>query len=176
MNQPSLSNSKVKKSFGSQKKLQLRIDMTPMVDLGFLLISFFVITTQLGEPKTMNLIVPKEGPDSPVKGSTAITFLPASSNKLYYYFGDGSEAIPQNKVFVTDYKTNSIGSIISNRKNFLLDKKIDPGELFVIIKPSKKASYKKIVDLLDEMIIHNVSRYTLTELAALDTDFINNHN
>ena len=49
-----------------QKKETLKIDMTPMVDLGFLLITFFIVTTELSKPRTANLNMPKDGPPIPV--------------------------------------------------------------------------------------------------------------
>ena len=66
-------------------KHNLKIDMTPMVDLGFLLISFFVITTELSRPQAMNFYMPHEGPPSDAAESKTITFLTGANNKLFYY-------------------------------------------------------------------------------------------
>jgi biopolymer transport protein ExbD len=173
MNQPVPAPQRKKPGFGSQIKKDLKIDMTPMVDLGFLLISFFVITTELSEPKAMDLIVPRKGPDMPIKYSTAVTFLPVSGNKLYYYFGDGRDAIAQNRVFEVSHYMKDVGNIILERKRFLLDLGLKPDELFVMIKPGTRSNYKIVVDLLDEMVIHGVSRYAILEQEALETEFLN---
>ena len=77
-------NPGVKKS----KKLSTRVDLTPMVDLGFLLITFFVFTTNLAEPKALNMLQPAESTDpSPVCESCAFTILLGAHDKLYYFTG-----------------------------------------------------------------------------------------
>jgi len=148
--------------------------MTPMVDLGFLLISFFVITTQLTEPKTMDLIVPAKGPFTDIKKSATLTFLPTSDDQLYYYYGDAEETARDQGLLKTDNNGEKLREIISRRKTFLVRKKIDPDELFVIIKPDKQCKYKNVVDLLDEIIIHDVKRYALTDPNAADTELMRN--
>ena len=66
------------------KRHNLKVDMTPMVDLGFLLISFFVISTELSRPKAMNLYMPADGPPASTAVSKTITFLTGTDNKLFY--------------------------------------------------------------------------------------------
>jgi len=73
---------------GNKKRNQkLKIDMTPMVDLGFLLITFFIFTTSMGEPMATNLFMPKDGPETNVSEATVLTVLLAGENKIYYYDG-----------------------------------------------------------------------------------------
>src|SRR5580700_2376348 len=77
----------VKKS----KKLSTRVDLTPMVDLGFLLITFFIFTTTMSRPTAMKVILPKDVPEKEennVPSSAVITLLPAKNNLIYYYEGD----------------------------------------------------------------------------------------
>src|SRR5215210_1832528 len=81
------------------KKLSTRVDLTPMVDLGFLLITFFVFTTTISSPKAMMLTLPKDSPDSTItEASKTISLLLSGSNKIYYYNGDSI-----NNMYETNY-------------------------------------------------------------------------
>src|SRR5690242_1726814 len=82
-----LSNSSKRPGVKHAKKHSLKVDMTPMVDLGFLLISFFVITTELTRPRAMDLFMPHDGEMVPSKESATITILTGNNDKLFYYYG-----------------------------------------------------------------------------------------
>ena len=83
------------------KKLSTRVDMTPMVDLGFLLITFFIFTTTMSSPTTMNLLMPKDSKDEDLikaKASGALTIMLGKNNVIYYYEG---ELLPDGSNFLT---------------------------------------------------------------------------
>src|SRR5665647_794324 len=137
------------------KKLSTRVDLTPMVDLGFLLITFFIFTTTLAEPTSMNLNMPKDT-DKPeeinkVKESGSLTLMLGKGNVIYYYFGNDP-----TKMQTTGYK---------DVRNVILDKKKSTpvDDLFIIIKPDKDATYKNAVDVLDEMTIDDIGRYAMVD-------------
>lgn len=146
------------------KKHNLKIDMTPMVDLGFLLISFFVITTELSRPKAMDLYMPADGPSTPTPKSKTITFLAGANNKLFYYFGEEKDAGIREPVFNTSWdEKKGIGKIISEKQLQLDNVKGGRDAMVVIIKAGKESTYKNVVDILDEMTIHGVKTYAIVK-------------
>ena len=141
------------------KKASTKIDMTPMVDLGFLLITFFMLTTTLAKPVTMQLNMPDKNDDSketsPVKMSETLTICPDSS-KVYFYQGIPGEAGVQ--VETADYSDKGI-------RQTLFDFKKRIGANFtIVIKATKSAKYKNMVDLLDECAITDNKRYAILEI------------
>ncbi|MHA4809565.1 ExbD/TolR family protein [Flavitalea flava] len=143
----------VKKS----KKLSTRVDLTPMVDLGFLLITFFIFTTTMSQPTAMKLNLPKDTdkPDeqNKLKESAALTVMPAKQNQVYYY-----EGLDPTKIQTSTFKT--IRDVILDKK-----RRTDPKDFMVIIKPTQDATYKNTVDMLDEMKIDDVKRYALVDIS-----------
>ncbi len=157
-------------------KHNLKIDMTPMVDLGFLLISFFVITTELSKPTAMDLAMTKEGPPMPLAESSALTVLIDKENIIYYYEGKWEEAFRNNKIQQTRLTgTDNIRTII-NEKQKKLDAYIKTKEkrdgLMLLIKPGKDANYKTIVDLLDEATINIVKKYAVINQSKQEVDWL----
>jgi biopolymer transport protein ExbD len=150
----------VKKS----KKLSTRVDLTPMVDLGFLLITFFIFTTTMSQPTAMKLFLPKDvdKPDeqNKLKESAALTVMPSKADQVYYY-----EGLDPSKIQTATFKT--IRDIILDKK-----RRTDPKDFMVIIKPSKDATYKNTVDILDEMTIDAVKRYALVDLSPDEYKYI----
>jgi len=152
----------VKKS----KKLSTRVDLTPMVDLGFLLITFFIFTTTMSQPTAMKLNLPKDTdkPDeqNKLKESAALTVMPSKGDMVYYY-----EGLDPSKLQSSTFKKNAIRDIILDKK-----RRTDPKDFMVIIKPTKDATYKNTVDILDEMKIDDVKRYALVDITPDEYKFI----
>ncbi|ANH79707.1 biopolymer transporter ExbD [Niabella ginsenosidivorans] len=154
----------------------LRIDMTPMVDLGFLLITFFIYTSAMSDPATMDLFMPKNGPPVNTAVSGAFTILVGNNRAVAYYEGN----------LAANASNLSHGSLTELRKALIRKKRevmaayvpdagceakalaekrsIDDcrqNKLMVLIKPGKNANYKTIVNVLDEMSINRIARYAL---------------
>jgi len=140
------------------KKASTRVDLTPMVDLGFLLITFFIFSITMAQPTAMNLNMPKDTdkPDenTKVKESGSLTLMLGKGNVIYYYYGNDPTTMQ-----TTTYK--DVRDIILDKK-----KKTPPDDLFIIIKPDKDATYKNAVDILDEMAINEIGRYAMVDPTA----------
>lgn len=151
----------VKKS----KKLSTRVDLTPMVDLGFLLLTFFVFTTTMSQSTAMNMNEPKDDPNAQmkVKNSGAMTILLGKGNQVYYYYGQlMAETISE------DFKSTNFAGI---RKLILEKKKATPiDDLMYIIKSDEKSTFKNAIDILDEMTICAVPPGHYAEVDMVDVE------
>ena len=167
------------KSFSYNKKQVIRIDMTPVVDLGFLLITFFVFTTTMSTPKATDLFMPKDDTThpQPLPNSLALSLL-LDNNKVYYYNGDFKEAVNANKIYETNYSTyGGIGKIIRQKqKDIDASGKFADGRkgLMLLIKPTSGSVYKNVIDALDEAVINDVRKYAIVEPANEEIVYIKN--
>jgi biopolymer transport protein ExbD len=185
-----------KKGKGKQrsKKQSTRIDFTPMVDLGFLLITFFMLATSLIKPQTMEITMPSdkdvvEEEKTVAKASQAVTILLDDNDKVYYYFGKTEEAQLQE----TDFSAKGLRKILL-QKNFSIVQqvndlkiekdrthmdeevykeqlnKIKAGKNAPVVRiiPTDKCDYRNLVDALDEMNICCISRYAIVDLNEAD--------
>jgi biopolymer transport protein ExbD len=157
-------------------KHQLRIDMTPMVDLGFLLISFFVITTELSKPTAMPLAMPKDGKGTDLGESYAFTVLVGATGDAWYYYGNWEEAVAKNAVLPLS-STVALRQKIQERQQWL---DAHPGKegrdgLMVLVKSTPEASYKQVVDVLDEMSINQVKKYAVIKPAVSELEWVKTH-
>ncbi|MBX2892196.1 MAG: biopolymer transporter ExbD [Saprospiraceae bacterium] len=168
------------------KKMSTRVDLTPMVDLAFLLITFFMLTTTLAKPQIMALVMPekdvKKEDVEPVKESKVLTLLLGANDKVYWY-----EGITDAKLDSTGYGAEGLRKVILDkmekvRQQFGMEdyedfKTKEPRKgsfLNVIIKPTEEARYKNLVDALDEMAICKVRYYVILDVSDLEKDFIKN--
>ncbi|NML19274.1 biopolymer transporter ExbD [Pseudoflavitalea sp. G-6-1-2] len=145
------------------KKLSTRVDLTPMVDLGFLLITFFIFTTTMSEPTAMRLFLPKdtEKPEdqNKVKSSGALTIMLGKDNGVFYYEG---ELLPDGSNFKSSGFKDIRQEIITKKKS------TNPEDFVVVIKAGPESTYKNTVDILDEMAINEVKRYALVDIVDVE--------
>lgn len=158
---------KHKKGKKRSKKMSTRVDLTPMVDLGFLLVTFFMLTTTFSKPLTMEINMPVKPKDQQeqekgqaVKESKALTIILDKNDKVWWY-----EGITKPEIKVSDFSKNGIRKII-------LEKNRSVADLVVLIKATSEAKYRNVVDILDEMNICNVKRYALVDISPLDLELI----
>jgi len=144
-------------------RASLKIDMTPMVDLGFLLITFFMFTTTMSEPTATKLYMPAHGQEGTIGETNSLTVLLGKENKVHYYHGKWEDAIKTNSIETTNYDVlNGIGKIIREKQKALREKR---NELTLMIKPLEHSSYKNFVDALDEVTINALTRYVIMDVS-----------
>lgn len=151
------------------KKLNSKVDLTAMVDLAFLLITFFMLTTSLSKPQSMDLSLPDKDED-PTKNkdvkvdeNRTMTLLLGDNDQLKVYMGmlNNPKMAPKDIA----YGKAGLRPEILKRKKEVEQYTGDPKKgLIVIIKPSKKSNYKNLVDVLDEMAIDDVGTYAITDI------------
>ncbi len=145
-----------------------RVDLTPMVDLGFLLITFFILTTTWTEARALKFFLPADGSGTVSGESATLTVIPGKDNKLFYYHGILNDALKNGGCGFTTYdEQTGIGAIIRAKKIALEQKKAGHSkDLMFIITPTANSTYRNMIDALDETTINDVKRYTVTEQNA----------
>jgi biopolymer transport protein ExbD len=157
------------------KKHTPKTDLTPMVDLGFLLITFFVITMELNKPAALNLNMPKEGPTSDLGKSNALTVLLGKDNAIYYYHGDWYDAWKANEIFQTNFSAkNGFRKVICEKQQQLdiSNTKEKRKGLMLLIKASEDAVYSNVIDMLDEALINDVKKYAVLKLSEEEIKYL----
>ena len=185
-----------------QKKFSVRVDFTPMVDMNMLLITFFMLCTTLSKPQTMEISMPSnddkitDEQKSKVKESLAVTLLLDGDNKLYFYEGIPNWEDP-NALKETTYDANGLRAFLIQKNarvvNRVRELKVQKRNLqitpeqydaqvkelkngkntpTVIIKATDEATYKNLIDVLDEMQICNIGKYVIVPIADTDKQLI----
>jgi biopolymer transport protein ExbD len=171
------------------KKLSTRIDMTPMVDLGFLLLTFFMLTTTFSKPKAIDLTPPVKSKDTTkLQDTTALTLVLSSNNKIYYYNGVLVTSPDSNNIKLTNFSQSGIRALLLYRNHYVdskveaLDQKLaanainqkaydtlktnvqsEKNALFVIVRTDSAARYVNVINILDELNICNVDKYAVVD-------------
>ena len=156
------------------KKASTRVDLTAMVDLAFLLITFFMLTTTLSKPKAMDVTMPNKDEQTkaqlPVAASRSMTILLGANNKLEWFLGEPGKSQPTTD----NYGKDGI-------RKTLIEKGKEVQQTFgnymvVLIKPSDKSNYKNLVDILDEMKITNVQSFAIVDILPVEVDLLKRDN
>jgi biopolymer transport protein ExbD len=160
------------------KKLSTKVDLTPMVDLAFLLITFFMLTTSLNKPKAMDLAMPKKDDTKKqdVKESQVINVLLGKDDVVWYY--ETAEGKMTNMTQTTFGGTDGIRDVIL-RKQKRVEKlhghtKEQFDKTIVLIKMAEGAKYKNMVDILDEMDITHTQIYAIQDIVSIEQETIDN--
>lgn len=147
------------------KKQATRVDLTAMVDLAFLLITFFMLTTSLSKPQAMDIAKPdKDAKDEnrlELRKSQTMTILLGKNNKIAWYMGEAGKSAPTIEGF-GDIRA----SLLKNKEQV---KKSSGRDIVIIVKPTDGAKYKNFVDIMDEINV------TKTNISAPAVDDDPNH-
>lgn len=186
------------------KKQSTRIDMTPMVDLAFLLLTFFVLTSTFSKPKSMELTFPappeniKDQP--PIKNG--ITLLLTKDDRIFYYEGEfraeADDKGPKTEMKELNFSQEGLHKYLGEKNKWLHDQvkeldvklqnkqiadttykrlvkqaKADKNTPTFLIKTDDKATYKNVIDLIDELNINIVGKYVVVDIMKSELDMIN---
>jgi biopolymer transport protein ExbD len=187
------------------KKQSTRIDMTPMVDLAFLLLTFFVLTATFSKPKTMELTFPappeKLEEQPPIKNG--ITFLLTKDDRIFYYEGEFKQADdpvkgPKTTLSELNFSQGSLHKYLLDKskkmhdqiraldeqhqknqiadstfKRLVRERKADKESYTYLIKTDDKATYKNVIDVIDELNINVVGKYVMVDIIKPELDLVN---
>lgn len=182
------------------KKMSTHLDMTPMVDLAFLLLTFFMLTTTFSKPKTMEINMPVDKPPDmeDQKINNAVTAILSDKHSVYWYYGEfkpeetqliktdfspeGIRKILLDKNAVTKKLVNELEEKLAKReiadstfKRKKIEYQSEKQSLFVLIKTDDKAKYKDVIDMLDECQIASVGKYAVVDIMQKEYDLIQNY-
>lgn len=190
---------RIRKPRAAKKKINTRVDFTPMVDMMMLLLTFFMFCTTLARPQIMDIAMPtKDSEDAPnTPQSRAITFLLAENNKIFYYEGD-----PNYEDYTSLKEVSYVGirNVIATKNKQIVDQvnqlniqkknkqisddeynkavkqaKRDNKGAIAIIKPTEGAVYQNLIDILDEMAICSVGQYSVIDITDGDNFLLKNY-
>lgn len=207
-----------KKKESKQKKINVRVDFTPMVDMLMLLITFFMLCTTLSKPSSMQISMPadeqnqNEKDQKEAKQSATVTLYLAADNKIYYGGGIPKYSDP-NWIKETTWGDTGLRDVLRNHiteervkpvvemelavKELLAEQKANPKKitdavfkqrmsdiksgnlknkkitpLTIIIKPTDNATYRNVIDALDEMQILNIGIYVIDKINDQDRELL----
>ena len=136
-----------------KKRVSIRIDMTPLVDVAFLLLTFFMLTTVFRKPQTLEINLP---PDKNVEVKMAESNLLQirCDEHLNLYWNVGFE-LPKKMSF-------------ADIKKFFVDKKLENPKFVILLKIDRKAQYHAMIDLIDEITVSGLDKYALAPMTEID--------
>lgn len=186
------------------KKQSTRVDMTPMVDLAFLLLTFFVLTATFSKPKSMELTFPappeKIEDMPPIKNG--ITFLLSKDDRIFYYEGEfraeANDKGPKTELSELNFSQGSLHKYLLDKnkkmhdqikaldeqhknkqipdstfKRLVKERKSDKESFTYLIKTDDQATYKNVIDIIDELNVNVVGKYVMVDMLKSELDLIN---
>jgi len=155
----------------TQNKKPIRVDMTPMVDLGFLLITFFMFTTNFSKPNAINFSNPPRNTGEPteINYKNSITFILGKEGKVFYYQADKKD-LNDNSLKQVSFDNAQVAKTIETAKANAPKKE----NFTVIVKPADDSEYKTVIDMLDELALTKSERYGIAEMNDKEKELYQN--
>jgi len=157
-----------------------KVDLTAMVDLAFLLITFFMLTTSLNKPQAMDVAMPDKNvetdrqTDINVDEHRSVTLVLGSDDKIVWYQGDVNNPLTGPEVI--DYSAEGLRAVLLRMKE-LVPRQAGGKDMIVVIRPSDKSVTRNIIDALDEMKIADIQRYMISNrIMAKEIELLENEN
>lgn len=136
-------------------RVRLNVDLTPMVDLGFLLITFFILSTTLSQPQSTDLVIPKDSKEkTALKESAVLKLMPVRNNQIDYFEGRNESA-----GMTKHCSYNELRSVIQQKQREVARVLGNQNETVIIIDPDSTSSYKNFMDIMDEIQINDIRHY-----------------
>lgn len=185
------------------KKMSTRIDFTPMVDLGFLLITFFMLTTTMSKPQTMSVMLPSNekvetGEENKVPESATITVIIGKNNKIYYYEGktpDDASGLKETDLSATGLRKilvaknapyitriNELEAKFPDKKDeetlkkAIQEVKYEKMATVLLMKATEKGVFSNMVDVIDEMNVAEIGKYAIVDLSPKEKEMLKTRN
>ena len=144
---------------GKKKKARrvgIRIDMTPLVDIAFLLLTFFMFSTSMSRPQTMEINLPPQDVKVEIAESNLLTLRIDKDGSIFWSMGIES---PQKLPF-------------DELRRFLVDRSAANPKLVTVVKVAREGTYNMMVNMIDELALANVSRFSLAPMTQQDEALI----
>ncbi len=135
-----------------KKRINIRIDMTPMVDVAFLLLTFFMLTTVFRKPQTLEINLPPKDVEVKIAESNLMTLRVDENMNIYWNMGI---EIPKRIKF-------------EDLRKFLREKAAENPKLVVLVKIDRKSKYHAMIDIIDELNLANLTRFSLSPMTEID--------
>ena len=156
--------------FKTKGKSAPSVDMTPMVDLGFLLITFFMLASSFMSPKIIKMLSPADESDPSklpsLKCSKSLTLILDETNMAKYYVCPESGTADS-----VDFSANGLRKLILQRQNDVKTQYGDKNDLLILVKSTPRSKYKQLVDVIDEMHITQ-SNFMMAKLDKQDSTIL----
>ncbi len=149
-----------------RKRLGFHIDMTPMVDVAFLLLTFFMLTTTFSKANTMEINIPPESSEVKIAETNVMTFRIVEDGYVFWSIGEG---VPSKIRLYDDGEAMSLGNEV---RHMLLQQTKANSKLVIVVKISDKAKYKYLVDLIDEFNMMKIDRFSLDDFTDADAEAV----